>query len=80
MGSRLSGVAGGMEALSLEFGVLLVVAWLVLRRDCKVKFDSKVKLRQDSNCCKRVLEASKLAHANKTKESITSQKCDSRDF
>ena len=42
--------------------------------------DSKVKFRQASNRCKRVLEAAKLAHANKTKESITSQKlvsCDS---
>ena len=36
--------------------------------------DSKVKFRQASNCCKRVLEAAKLACANKTKESITSQK------
>ena len=36
--------------------------------------DSKVKFRQASNCCKRVLEDVKLANANKTKESITSQK------
>ena len=36
--------------------------------------DSKVKFRQVSNHCKRVLEAVKLAYANKTKESITSQK------
>ena len=42
--------------------------------------DSKVKLRQASNRCKRVLEAAKLAYANKTKESITSQKLGSRDF
>ena len=35
--------------------------------------DSKVKF-------KRVLEAAKLAYANKTKESITSQKLGSRDF
>ena len=42
--------------------------------DCKAKF------RQASNCCKRVLEATKLAYASKTKESITSQKLDSRDF
>ena len=32
-----------------------------------------------SNCSKRVLEAAKLAYANKTKESITSQKRVSRD-
>ena len=41
---------------------------------------SKVKFRHASNCCKRVLEAAKLAYANKTKESITSQKLGSRDF
>ena len=42
--------------------------------------DSKVKFRQASNRCKRVLEAAKSAYANKVKESITSQKLDSRDF
>ena len=42
--------------------------------------DSKVKFRQASNHWKRVLEAAKLAYANKTKESITSQKLGSRDF
>ena len=42
--------------------------------------ESKVKFRQASNCCKRVLEAAKLAYANKTKDSITSQKPGSRDF
>ena len=36
--------------------------------------ESKAKFRQDSNCWKRVIEAAKLAYANKTKESITSQK------
>ena len=41
--------------------------------------DSKVKFRQ-ANCCKRVLEAAKLPYANKTKESITSQKLGSRNF
>ena len=41
---------------------------------------SKVKFRQASNRCKRVLEAAKLAYANKTKESITSQKLGSHDF
>ena len=41
---------------------------------------SKVKFRQVSNRCKRVLEAPKLAYANKTKESITSQKPGSYDF
>ena len=42
--------------------------------------ESKVKFRQTINHCKRVLEAAKLAYANKTKESITSQKLGSRDF
>ena len=42
--------------------------------------EAKVKFRQASNCCKRVLEAAKLAYANKTKESITSQKLGSHDF
>ena len=40
----------------------------------------KVKLRLASGRCKRVLEAVKLPYANKTKQSITSQKLDSRDF
>ena len=42
--------------------------------------DSKVKFRQASNRCERVLEAAKLAYANKTKKSVTSQKLGSRDF
>ena len=40
----------------------------------------KVKFRQASNRCKRVLEAAKLTYANKTKESITSHKLGSLDF
>ena len=36
--------------------------------------ESKIKFRQASNRWKMVLEAAKLAYANKTKESITSQK------
>ena len=42
--------------------------------------ESKVKFRQASNHCKTVLEASKLAYANKTKEYMTSQKLGSLDF
>ena len=42
--------------------------------------ESKVKFRQASNHCKRVLEVAKLAYATKTKESITSQKLGSWDF
>ena len=41
---------------------------------------SKVNFRQPSNHCKRVLEAAQLAHANKTKDSITSHKLVSQDF
>ena len=44
------------------------------------KSESKVNFRQASNCCKRVLEAVKLAYATKTKECNTSQKLGSRDF
>ena len=39
-----------------------------------------MKYRQVSNCCERVLEAAKLAYANRTKESITFQKLGSWDF
>ena len=42
--------------------------------------DSKVKFRQASTHCKRVLEAAKLTYVNKTKEFITSQKLGSPDF
>ena len=40
----------------------------------------KVKFRQASNRCKRVLKAAKLAYANKTEESITSQNLGSWNF
>ena len=42
--------------------------------------ESKVKFRQASNHCKRLLEAAKLAYATKTKEPITVQKLGSLDF
>ena len=42
--------------------------------------DSKVKFRQASNHCKRVLEAAKLVYVNKTNKSITSQKLRSQDL
>ena len=41
---------------------------------------SKVKFTQASNCWKRILEATKLAYANKTKESSTSRKLGPTDF
>ena len=44
------------------------------------KSDSKSTFRQATNCWKRVLEAAKVAYANKTKGSITSQKLSSQDF
>ena len=40
---------------------------------------SKVKFRQASNCCRRVVEAAKLAYVIKQKESITSEKLGSQD-
>ena len=42
--------------------------------------ESKVKFRQSSNRCKRVLEAAKRSYITKTKEPITSQKPGSLDF
>ena len=42
--------------------------------------EPKVRFRQASNRCKRVLEAAKLAYAPKTKESLTSQKRSSWGF
>ena len=42
--------------------------------------ESKVMFRHGTNRCQRVLEAAKLAYANKSKESITSQKLGFREF
>ena len=42
--------------------------------------ESKLKLRKANYCCKRVLEASKLAYVNKKEESMISQKLCSWDF
>ena len=42
--------------------------------------ESKVKFKQASNNCNRVLKAAKLAYDTKTKQSITFQKLGSRDF
>ena len=46
----------------------------------KINLVNLKKLREDNNCCKNVLESSKLAYAFKTKEFLTSQKLDFRDF
>ena len=43
-------------------------------------FESREKFRQANNHCQRILEAAKLAYANKTKESISSQKLGSQNF
>ena len=43
-------------------------------------FEAKVKFRHARNHCKRVLEAAKLAYANKTNESMTFQNLGSDDF
>ena len=40
----------------------------------------QVKFRKARSCCKSVLEVAKLVYANKTKESITFQKLDSRNI
>ena len=40
--------------------------------DCESP-ESKVKFRQASNCCKRVLKAAKLAYASKTSRKLGSQ-------
>ena len=42
--------------------------------------DSKIKFRQASKYCKKVLETAKLTYANKTKKSITCQKLGCCDF
>ena len=42
--------------------------------------ESKVESRQASNCFKRVLEATRIAYATKTKHFVTSQKLGFQDF
>ena len=42
--------------------------------------DSKVKFKQSSNRCKKVLEAAKIAYVTKIQKSITSQKLGSWDI
>ena len=66
------------------YQLLVLLPWFIEIIFCLYQKDksstSKVKFRQASNCCKRVLEAAKLAYTNKTKESITFQKLGSHDF
>ena len=45
-----------------------------------ISSESKVKFRQSNNHCKRILKAARLAYANKTKDSITSQKLGPQGF
>ena len=65
---------------SVACGAVIVHRNHFFRLYQREKSDSKVNFRQASNRCKRVLDAAKLAFANKTKESITSQKLSSRGF
>ena len=80
---QVSGQASILESswFSVVCAAVLVHRNYFFRLYQQNKFsESKVKLRQASNHCKRVLEAVKLAYANKTKESITSEKLGSLDF
>ena len=54
-------------------GIVLEITFFRLYQQNKTS-ELKVKFRQASNHCKRVLEAAKLAYATKMKESITPQK------
>ena len=79
--SKKSGQASLIPWFSAACTAAIVHGNLFFRLYQKVKSsESKVKFRQASNCCKRVLEAAKLAYANKAKEPILSQKLDSHDF
>ena len=77
-------VSGQASFISMIFGSLCCChssQKLFFRLYQKGKsFESKVKFRKASNHCQRVVEAAKLAYANKTKESITSQKRGSQDL
>ena len=72
---------------SLISMVLAACAAVIAHRNHFFRFYQKekssafeVNFRQANNCCKMVLEAAKLAYADKTKQSITSQKLGSHDF
>ena len=80
-----SKVSGHQVSLSPWFSAACTAA-IVHRNHCLRLYqedkssESKVKFRQANNRCNRVLEAAKFAYANKTKETITSQKLGSWDF
>ena len=57
-----------------HFHVFTEITFICLYQENKSS-EFKVKFRQANNHCKCVLEDGKLAYANKTKESIPSQKC-----
>ena len=74
-------ISGQASLISVVFGCLCSCRSSLFSFVPKNKSsESKVKLRQASNRCKRVHEAAKLAYANKTKESITSKNLGSWDF
>ena len=75
--SNLTHLHGFQQLVLLPY--FIEITWFHLYQQNKSS-ESKVKLRQTSNRCKRVLEAAKFAYATKTKESITSQKLGSWDF
>ena len=68
----------GFEQLVLLSKLIEIIFFVCTNR--KKSSESKVKFRQASNRCKRVLKAAKLAYATKTKGSIFSQKLGSWDF
>ena len=61
------------------FQLHVLLSWLI-RLNQQNKSVFKVKFRQTSIRCKRVIEAANLAYPNETKESITFRKLGSRDF
>ena len=64
-----------VEPLSSQWFLAALVAAIIHRNHFSRLYqqnkssESKVKFRQASNCCKKVLEAFKLVYANKRKES-----------
>ena len=67
----------GFQLLVLLPSFIEIIFFRLYQRE--TSSDPKIKFRQASNHCKRVLETAKLAYANKT-NSITSQKPGSSDF
>ena len=60
--------------------ISMVFSCFCLHHTSRINLLNLSKAQTSRNCSKGVLEAAKLAYTNKTKESITSQKLNSRDF